>query len=290
MENKIFNFLVTYEFGRWDASHYKFDFSRVFIWTSDDISKKFESFTQQNIEELMTFPTLFAYEKQHKSDAQIGYIKHIKPVGKSVNIEYAIDPSFPKIPVDILEKLKFKLDIDPMEFNTTHWAVKERNLLKVLSEVGLIQQKLQVNDKTRPIENIKFKVAFSFPGEKRKYVSEVVKELKLKINSKEIFYDSDFNAQLARPNLDTLLQKIYYENSELIVVFLCSEYEEKQWCGLEWRAIRNFIKEKKDQKVMLMRFDDSNVLGTFSIDGYIDLRKITPKQAANLIIERLEVN
>jgi hypothetical protein len=137
------------------------------------------------------------------------------------------------------------------------------------------------------IEEIQFEVAFSFPGEKRNYVSEVVEQLRPHMEKYSIFYDLDYQAQLARPNLDTLLQDIYRNNSKLIVVFLCREYSQKVWCGLEWRTVRDIIKETNDEKIMFVRFDDAPIKGIFSIDGYIDANKFFPKDIAEFILERL---
>jgi hypothetical protein len=139
------------------------------------------------------------------------------------------------------------------------------------------------------VEDMRFKVALSFPGERRRYVSAVAAELKRRLPRGSVFYDKDFMAQLARPNLDTLLQKIYLENSDLIVVFLSAEYDQKQWCGLEWRAIRELIKKKSDHAIMLMRFDQGTIQGSLSIDGYVDLEEYTPIEAAQMIVERVRL-
>jgi len=127
----------------------------------------------------------------------------------------------------------------------------------------------------------------SFPGEKRRYVSRVVDALRKPLGTDSIFYDYDYQAQLARPNLDTLLQRIYRDQADLIVVFLCAEYAEKQWCGLEWRAVRDIIKSREDERVLLVRFDDANIEGVFSIDGYIDGGSYTSKQVADFIVARI---
>ena len=82
-------------------------------------------------------------------------------------------------------------------------------------------------------------------------------------------------------------EEIYHDGSELIVVFLCKEYEAKKWCRLEWRAIRNLISNRQDEDIMPMRFDDAHISGLFEIDGYIDLRRRTPEQTAKLILQRL---
>ena len=139
------------------------------------------------------------------------------------------------------------------------------------------------------IERLKFKVAFSFPGEKRSYVSKIVRILTDDMGENSVFYDEDYQAQLARPNLDTLLQRIYKDNSDLIVVILCKEYSEKEWCGLEWRAIREIIKAKEDNKIMFIRFDNVEIDGVLSIDGYINANKYSEIEASEFILERLRL-
>jgi hypothetical protein len=138
------------------------------------------------------------------------------------------------------------------------------------------------------IDQLKFKVALSFPGEKRPYVSKVARQLRKTLGKDAVFYDFDYQAQLARPNLDTLLQDIYRNRSQLVVVFLCSEYERKDWCGLEWRAIRDIIKSRDDRSVMFVRFDNSSITGVFSLDGYIDATKTSEGQLTKLINQRLQ--
>jgi hypothetical protein len=141
----------------------------------------------------------------------------------------------------------------------------------------------------RKVTDISFKVALSFPGERRTYVSEVVEHLRPYLGKDEIFYDFDYQAQLARPNLGKLIQRIYSEQSNLIVVFISTEYINKQWCGLEWGAICEIIKEKSEEKIMIIRFDDSPVEGLLPFDGYIDARVFDPKELASLILDRLSI-
>lgn len=173
----------------------------------------------------------------------------------------------------------------------THWAVKDEDLFKILAEAGIVDESLIESDANLGrVEELDFKVALSFPGEHREYVAAVASEVKKRLGAGAVFYDRDFTAQLARPNLDMLLQRIYLNNSELVVVFLCSDYEAKDWCGLEWRAIRTIIKNKNDYAIMFMRFDNADVSGSFSIDGYVDLAALSPVQAARMIVERVRIN
>ena len=93
---------------------------------------------------------------------------------------------------------------------------------------------------------------------------------------------------MARPDLDTYLQRIYHDDSDLIAVFLCAEYEKKEWCGLEWRAIRDLIKTRTSAAIMPFRFDNTSIPGLFSIDGYVEVGQRLPMEVASLILQRLE--
>lgn len=136
----------------------------------------------------------------------------------------------------------------------------------------------------------RFQVALSFPGEQRTYVAEVAQFLANALGQEAVFYDDWYKHELARPNLDTYLQDIYHNRSQLLVPFLCAHYEQKEWCGLEWRAIRDLLKQRQDEDIMPLRFDDTHIPGLFGIDGYLDLKKLTPEQTAELIVKRLNHN
>lgn len=140
------------------------------------------------------------------------------------------------------------------------------------------------------ILNVKFKVALSFPGEKRQFVSKVASSLRRALGKDKVFYDFDYQSQLAVPNLDLILQRVYRDNSELIVVFLSAEYAQKEWCGLEWRAVRDIIKSKADNQIMFVRFDDAKVDGTFSIDGCIDARQHDVRAVVRFIKQRVALS
>lgn len=134
-----------------------------------------------------------------------------------------------------------------------------------------------------------FDVALSFPGENRPYARAVADRLSQVLGRNGIFYDEYYKSQLARPNLDILLQDIFRNRSRLIVVFLCEAYQSKDWCGIEFKAIREILKQREDAKVMYVRCDEGNVDGVFSTDGYIDAKKHTPIEVAELIVERVRL-
>ncbi|MDB6066201.1 MAG: hypothetical protein JWR26_2409 [Pedosphaera sp.] len=136
----------------------------------------------------------------------------------------------------------------------------------------------------------RFRVALSFPGERREFVREVAEFLKKELGRDAVLYDKWFEAEFARLDLDTHLQNLYRNESELVVVFVCADYERKEWPGLEWRGIRDLIKHKHREAIMLVRFDQTEIPGIFSHDGYISVDGRTPEEIGTLILERLAQN
>ncbi|WP_394293343.1 TIR domain-containing protein [Aeromonas rivipollensis] len=286
----MYNLLVTASEGAWDLPAYEYDRTRFLEYTPESIKTKFMKLDTTTIEELKALPTLFAYEGDDEP-VRVGYIRRIRERGRSLLIEYEFDERIQPFSYSRLEPLAVKLDIHGWEMSRTHWAVKDEDLFELLAAAGLVDPSYIGED--RPpgrVEEMRFKVALSFPGEKRDYVSAVAAEVKKRLGKDTIFYDKDFTAQLARPNLDTLLQRIYLNNSDLVVVFLCADYERKEWCGLEWRSIRTIIKNKNDHAIMFMRFDNADVSGSFSIDGHVNLEEYSPLEAARMIVERVRLN
>lgn len=141
-----------------------------------------------------------------------------------------------------------------------------------------------------PMSTQRFKIALSFPGEHRDFVEQVAARLADQVGRDRVLYDKYYEAEFARADLDTYLQRLYHDESELIAVFLCADYERKDWCGLEWRAIRDLIKKRQTSTVMPLRSDNTEIPGLFSIDGYVWIDGRSPQEIANLILQRLQVN
>lgn len=133
----------------------------------------------------------------------------------------------------------------------------------------------------------RFLVALSFPGTQRELVENVANQLGVEIGRDRVLYDRFYEAEFARPNLDTYLQGLYRDESELVVVFLCRSYAERDWPGLEWRAIRELIRKKEDSTIMLVQVDDGDVPGVFEIDGRLDARGRDACWVAERVLERL---
>jgi hypothetical protein len=136
----------------------------------------------------------------------------------------------------------------------------------------------------------RFRIAFSFAGDKREFVAKVAAILAKSFGQGRILYDKYHEAEFARADLALRLPALYHDETDLVVVILCSDYESKEWCGLEWNAIYGRIKKRQVKEVMLCRFDRVEGEGLFGLAGFIDLDRKTADEVATLIVERLALN
>lgn len=136
----------------------------------------------------------------------------------------------------------------------------------------------------------RFRIAFSFAGEKRDFVAKVAAILAQRFGETSILYDKFHRAEFARDDLVAHLTRRYRDESDLIVAVLCADYDKKEWCGLEWKTIRGLLKQSKTDEIMLTRFDRVEPEALEGLAGYIDLDGETPESAATLVLERLAIN
>ena len=135
----------------------------------------------------------------------------------------------------------------------------------------------------------RFKIALSFPAEHRPFVEQVAQSLASQVGRDRVLYDKYYEAEFARLDLDVYLPRLYREQSELIVIFLCPEYAKKRWCRLEWRHIRQLIATVESERIMLVSFGspgDLSELGILPGDGYIDIGERPASEIADLILDR----
>lgn len=183
---------------------------------------------------------------------------------------------------------RYSEHLEIIENRNNRFEAIVRKLTKLLRQSKLYIPPAVGQVKQAPTK--RFAVALSFPGEHRQYVERVADELILRLNEESVFYDRYYQAELTIMDLDVHLQKIYAKQSELVVVFLCAEYEAKKWCGIEWRAISELITPERSQTLMLVRFDKTEIPRVTSNDGYLDAESLRAEDVADLIVRRLTLN
>lgn len=142
-----------------------------------------------------------------------------------------------------------------------------------------------------PFEQRRFKVALTFPGTHRPYLQGVYEGLLNTFDVDDVFYDFKFQAELSGPNLDTKLRRVYREQSDLLVVFVSKSYSESNWCGLEWRVVREFIMQRtKDDRIMFVALEellpDELPDGMSVIDGYLSAERHSTEEVCEMIARK----
>ena len=260
-------------------------------YTEKEISDEFGALGAEEIKQLRQFPSIFAFERKNEIDPHFGQIVDVT-VRRSqgqVRIDYNLIPLKSFLTYAQLEEMKFELDIENYEMNRSHWAVKNVNLAAELKrkDITLPSWAFRTNPRV-DLETHEFDVALSFPGSARERVECILGHLENQLGPDRYFYDKNYEAQLSRPSLDTLLQGIY-QRSKLIVVFIGADYQNSEWCGIEFRAVRGIINNQENNRIMLIRLDDGEVDGIFSHDGYLDARQYSDEEIANSVNERYQV-
>lgn len=136
----------------------------------------------------------------------------------------------------------------------------------------------------------RFRVAFSFAGDQRVFVSQVAAILAEQFGKAAILYDKFHESEFANAKLGFDLPQFYQVDCDLIVCVISRDYLEKKWCKMEWGAIYSLITQGQAKRVMLTNFEQTEAVGTFGLAGYVALDDIAPAQAAALILERLALN
>jgi tetratricopeptide (TPR) repeat protein len=136
----------------------------------------------------------------------------------------------------------------------------------------------------------RFRIAFSFAGEKRDFVKQVADLLALRFGQDRILYDKYHEMEFAVFDLGIKLPKLYGEQSDLIVPVLCPDYDAKRWTGWEWVHIYGLLTKADGHRVIPSRFGYANADGLSPASGFIELDRKTPDEFVSLILERLALN
>ncbi|MFM9104018.1 MAG: TIR domain-containing protein, partial [Cyanobium sp.] len=136
----------------------------------------------------------------------------------------------------------------------------------------------------------RFAVGFSYAGEERERVAPLAERLALRLGEERVLFDRFHEAELAIPDLDVYLPRLYRDHTALIVVVLSPDYPRKRWCGLEWRWIRQLILESAQGRIMLLKLGDPGDLSELGIvagDGYLDIARRPATEVVDRIEQRL---
>ena len=286
----MYNLFVSGHEEAWNGEPWVIDLSRCLReYTDNDLSERLSALDEAAVYELKRFPTIFAYEAGHGLAPKFGVIRDVAKRQGQVRVEYELLPVDPFLSASDLDKLTFELDISNWEMNRTHWAVKDINLPKELHAARGIS--LPSWKRPRPSTSPSTISTFPCPFRVRsgRSLRKWPRSWRDGLGRTRISTTTIMCRSLPAPHLTRCCRISTEQRSKLIVVFLGSDYQRKDWCGIEFRAIREIIMERDNGRIMFVRTDDGAVEGVFKTDGYVDARRFSPSQIAQFIVERLEL-
>lgn len=130
-----------------------------------------------------------------------------------------------------------------------------------------------------------YEVVLSFAGEERSYVEKVANFLKSR--GIALFYDQHEEAALWGKNLHEHFHEIYSGSARYCVMFISINYAEKAWPIHERRSAFEKAMAIREEYVLPVRFDDTEIPGLNKTIKYVDLRNKTPEQLGILICKKL---
>ena len=130
-----------------------------------------------------------------------------------------------------------------------------------------------------------FQVSLSFAGEQRSYVEQVASSLaKLSIR---VFYDREQKIELWGRNQGEELQRIYMDDSFVVVMFISRDYGQKSWPIQERRATLSRAMRERREYVLPVRFDDTVLPGLDPDVSYLNAHDFSPEQLAEAIAQKI---
>ena len=134
----MFNLLV--KGMPWVNGTATFGADRVIGYTDESLRQKFTNNNILDFEALMKLPSLFVEEtnfQEQQQLARVGRVTHVRQTRAEVILQYSFDTDCAPIPQEELIRLKDFLHLEfPRrgydELSTTHWAVKDVDLFRVL--------------------------------------------------------------------------------------------------------------------------------------------------------------
>jgi hypothetical protein len=124
-------------------------------------------------------------------------------------------------------------------------------------------------------------------------VLPIVQEVETVLGRSTVFYDAWYEHWTAGSDADLLLQKLYGEMTELVVICVSGAYGDKPWTRTEHRAVRAKLMQaataEDRHRIFPLRVGDGEVEGVLFNEIVPDVRGKTAAEAAELIVARLKL-
>lgn len=133
----IYSLLVGSEPSGAAAEEFHTSGGRFLEYTSKELFSQFSTLSREARATLMAWPCLCMAEGRGEEHVIVGRITDIDSAEIGTVATVRTLQTFPSLTNDAIWRLREALDIGQWEFHRHHWAIKERDLLRVLTDAGL---------------------------------------------------------------------------------------------------------------------------------------------------------
>ena len=82
------------------------------------------------------------------------------------------------------------------------------------------------------------------------------------------------------------LDEVYRKKAKYCVIFSSKHYAEKVWTNHERRSAQARAIKERQEYILPVRFDDTEIPGILPTVGYVNGAKVTPEELSELIIKK----
>jgi len=130
-----------------------------------------------------------------------------------------------------------------------------------------------------------FDIAISFAGEDRAIAEQIARSLRKRGLS--VFYDMYEQATLWGKDLYVHLDEVYSAKARFCVMLLSEHYARKLWTNHERQSAQARAFQQREEYILPVRLDGTEIPGIRPTVGYVDLRHITMEHLVMLLEEKL---
>lgn len=129
-----------------------------------------------------------------------------------------------------------------------------------------------------------FDFAISFSRDCR----SVAKELRdhLVARGAAVFYDDSFLEHLLGKRLDHEFSWTFGAGTQFFVPIVSAAYAERPWPQYEWSIAKREAEKRQEEFILPLRVDDSLLVGLPDTVSYLDLRRISLNEVAEILIHK----
>ena len=269
----MFNLLVSSNGTSWETDQIMRSLVERFKECSAHEAKNIDIGSPESLASLERVPSILMYENGVRTPngdvVRYGFLRGISVTGKDLTFGFT---EHGRIPRPVIIEFSQRLGISEYELNRTHWAIKDGGIPAGVTAAVVPTPK-------------RYDLVFSFAGENRLYVAEV--EAYLRGKSVSVFYDQNEEASLWGKDLAEHFDDIYRKRARYCVMFISQYYAEKMWTNHERKTALSRALVDRSEYILPARFDDTDVPGIRPTVAHIDLRKKTPAQLGELLLQKL---